>query len=61
MWKASEAWQQSMSEADFKSFLKAAASRSRLPEDVTAADPEATFPGIPADFDAVLDAWIWRS
>ena len=62
MRKAYEAWQQSMSEADFKSFLTAAAeSRSRLPEDVTAADLEATFPGIPVDFDAILDALIRRS
>ena len=54
---AYEAWQQSYSETDFSAFLKAAkAGRSSLPDGTTAAQLETTFPGIPVDFDAILDS-----
>jgi len=56
MAKAYEAWQMSCSEKDFTAFLHAAtAARSLLPPGTTAAQLEATFPGIPVDFDAILD------
>ena len=57
MLAAYEAWQKSCNEKDYTAFLRAAAAaRSLLPPGTTAAQLEATFPGIPVDFDTILDS-----